>query len=109
MSWRNAPGEGNSERDRIRHLQISTDQWAVIRESIEHPKAIIQQVTARDQTARYLLHTWNPDPAQRRLHGMLDSLEEANHEVKWPSAPVRAAMATRESPGFNGRPSSSPI
>lgn len=31
-------------------MQISTDQWAVIRESLDHPKSIIRQVTARDQT-----------------------------------------------------------
>lgn len=91
MSWRDAPGEGKTERSRMPYMQISTDQWAVIRESLEHPKAIIQQVTARDQTARYLLYTWHPDPVKRRLHGMFDTIEEANREVSWsnprPSTP----------------------
>lgn len=65
------------------YMQIAADQWIVIRESMERPKALIQEVTARDQTARYLLFTWNIDPGKRRLHGMYDTLEDANHEVKW--------------------------
>lgn len=83
MSWRNAPGEGKSERDRMPYMQIAPDQWVVIRESMERPKAMIQLVTARDQTEKYFLFTWNLDPAKRRLHGMYDTLEEANREVKW--------------------------
>lgn len=85
MSWRDSPTEQQTERDRMPYMQIAPDLWVVIRESMEHPKAIIQQVTARDQTARYLLFTWDVEPSRRRLHGMYDTLEEANWVVKWPS------------------------
>ena len=83
MSWRDAPGEDKTERDRMPYMQITPTLWVVIRESMEHPKAVIQQVTARDQTQRYLLFTWHLDPSKRRLHGMYDTIEDANREVKW--------------------------
>lgn len=99
----------NTDRERLPYMQIAPDLWVVIRESLERPKAIIQQVTARDQTSKYLLYTWNVEPEKRRLHGMYNTLEEANQQVKWPHTPVENAMATRRGPGFNGRPSSSKI
>lgn len=86
MGWRDLPQ--NSERDRMPYMQIAPDQWVVIRESMERPKAIIQLVTARDQTEKYFLFTWHLDPTKRRLHGMYDTIEEANREVKWPRTPA---------------------
>ena len=107
MGWRDMPQK--SQREAMPYMQIAPDTWVVIRESMEHPKAIIQLVTARDQTEKYFLLTWHLDPSRRRLHGMYDTLEEANQEVKWPRGPVEKAMATRQGPGFDGRPSSSQL
>lgn len=82
MGWRDLPQR--PVRESMPYMQIAADRWVVIRESMERPKAIIQLVTARDQTEKYFLFTWHLDPTKRRLHGMYDTLEEANREVPWP-------------------------
>lgn len=94
--------EQSTERDRMPYLQIAVDQWVVVRESLEHPKALIQAVTARDQTQRYLLFTWHLDPSRRRLHGMYDTIDEANREVLWnnvmPESPGMPAAMRQPNP-----------
>lgn len=95
MWWRDA--EGTTERERMPYMQIAVDQWVVTRGALEGTDPDSDR--ARLNRTLLAVHLASR-PAKRRLHGMLDSLEEANCEVTWPSVLVYAAMATREGEGW---------
>lgn len=46
-------------------MQIAPGEGVVIRESMKHPKALIQMVAVRDQAEKYLLLTRYIVPATR--------------------------------------------
>lgn len=73
----------NQERERMPYVQIDTDLWAVLRESKEHPAAVISRITAVNGEPRFFLMTWHPNPAQRQMISMHETLAEANREVRW--------------------------
>ncbi|MBP1325680.1 hypothetical protein JOF28_000912 [Leucobacter exalbidus] len=83
-------------------VQIETDLWAVMRYKLEQPAAMIQCVTDRQQITKFLLMTWNPNPSQRRLIAMYDSLDAANAAVKWESAGVKTGRENHRWGGQTG-------
>ena len=70
-------------------IRIERDLWAVMRYRPDQPAAMIYRITDRQQISQYLVMTWHPDPSQRRLDAMYDSLEAADASVKWESTGIR--------------------
>ncbi|MBK0417424.1 hypothetical protein JD276_00020 [Leucobacter sp. CSA1] len=62
-------------------IQIDTDTWIIMRAVEQHPKAIVHRVTDTAGEARFLLMTWWPVPAHRRMVGIYKSLAEADAQV----------------------------
>lgn len=72
-------------------IQIGTDTWIIMREYREIPKAIVHRLTATNGESKYMLMTWEPIAADRRLVGMHASLDDADKAVPWPN-PADANM-----------------
>ena len=66
-------------------IQADTHTWLVLREFPQHPKAIIHLMTDTTGDDRYILMTWHPEVARRRMVGIHPSLEQAEAAV--PSGP----------------------
>ncbi len=71
--------------DRLPPIQTGTDTWIIMREYRQQPKAIVHRLTTTDGTPRFLLMTWEPIAADRRLVSMHTSLDEADAAVPWPT------------------------
>ncbi|UOQ59674.1 hypothetical protein MUN76_11525 [Leucobacter rhizosphaerae] len=77
-------------------IQADTHTWLVLREFPQHPKAIIHLMTDTAGNDRYILMTWHPEQAQRRMVGIHTSLSQAEAAVPWPStAPATPGMPPR--------------
>lgn len=72
-----------SERERLPYIQIDADTWAVMRDSSEHPVALIHRITDHTEVAKFLVLAWHPVPHERRMLSMHDTIEEANRSVRW--------------------------
>ncbi|UOQ60400.1 hypothetical protein MUN76_15430 [Leucobacter rhizosphaerae] len=59
--------------------------WLILREFPQHPKAVVHKMTDTTGEDRYLLMTWDADPAKRRMVGIHKTLGEAEKAVPWPS------------------------
>ena len=71
------------ERERMPYIQVDADLWIVMREDKTRPRAVIERVQWHDGSEQYMLKTWHPEPGQRRLVRIHDTLEDANRSVKW--------------------------
>ncbi len=78
------PDPQASGTKRLPPIQTGTDTWIIMREYLQQPKAIVHRLTTTDGTPRYLLMTWEPISADRRLVSMHISLDEADAAVPWP-------------------------
>lgn len=78
-------------------IKIAADQWIVMREQPDVPKAIIHRVTDTANTERFMVMVWQPIPADRRMVGIYDSLQDAEKSVPWPNRP-----AVPGPPGMSG-------
>lgn len=78
-------------------IQIDTDTWIIMREYRQQPKAIVHRVTSTAGEARYLLMTWEPLVADRRMVAIHKDLFDADNAVPWPS-PVDAGRPRPDSP-----------
>ena len=84
-------------------ITVDADTWLIMREFPQHPKAIVHRVTDTSGEERFMVLTWYPDPAKRRMAGIYRSLSEADAAVPWPTpgtpnlhyAPDDAARAQR--------------
>lgn len=56
-----------------------------MREFETQPKAVVHRVTSTDGVGKYLLMTWEPLEADRRLVAIHPSLSSAEQAVPWPS------------------------
>ena len=79
-------------------IQYDTDTWLIMRDHPTRPKAVIRRVTDRTQVEKYLLMTWDPDPAKWRLHNLYETLEQADKVVLWDNS--AAVNSMRGSPGY---------
>lgn len=79
-------------------IQYDTDTWLIMREHPTRPKALVKRVTDRTQVEKYLLMTWDPDPAKCRLHHIYDTLEQAAQVVTWDNSAAMNSM--RGAPGY---------
>lgn len=77
-------------------ITVDHDTWLIMREFPQHPKAVVSRVTDTAGEERFLVLTWMPDPAERRMVGIFRSLSEADAAVPWPS---------RETPPLHYAPS----
>lgn len=66
-------------------ITVDQDTWLIMREFPQHPKAVIHRVVDTAGEERFLVLTWLPDPAKRRMVGIFPSLSEADRAVPWPS------------------------
>lgn len=57
---------------------------------------MIMRVTDRQQISKFLLLIWNPEPSQRRLLSMYDTLEDANEAVKWDPAGLKTGRESHQ-------------
>lgn len=92
----------STERERQPYVQIDTDLWAVMRESKEQPRAMILRIADRQQIEKYLLLTWHPEPHRRRLIAIYDTLQEANHAVRWDISKHRTGRENHKWGGDHG-------
>lgn len=66
-------------------ITVDADTWLIMREFPQHPKAIVHRITDTSGEERFMVLTWLPDPAQRRMVGIYRTLSEADSAVPWPS------------------------
>lgn len=64
-------------------IQTDTNTWMVMRENRAQPKGVVQRFDGPQGVPKFLLYTWTPDPAFRRLMGIYDTLAGADREVPW--------------------------
>lgn len=76
------------------YIQIDTNLWAVMREPVDHPKAMILGLANRDNVPLFFVLTWHPIPDRRRVIGQYDTLEAANASVGWTEGVAAANRAT---------------
>lgn len=85
------------------YIQIDTNLWAVMREPVDRPVAMILGMANRENVPLYFVLTWHPIPDRRRVIGQYDTLEAANASVLWGDAPIQAASRQMQGPP-NGVP-----
>ncbi|WP_053386259.1 hypothetical protein [Leucobacter japonicus] len=105
--------------ERSNLIQIASDEWVVMREFAQYPKAIIRGMRDASGEARFILLSWHPVRHKQHMMGLFDTKEAAEKAVPWPSrnppVPPRpedreAAEAYRRQSGNdgNGYPPGSP-
>ncbi|MFD5599164.1 hypothetical protein ACFWHR_03810 [Leucobacter sp. NPDC058333] len=62
-------------------IRIDADTWAIMREPVDRPVAMVHRVTDVSGEARFLVLKWNVDPAKRRLTGLYPTFELAEASV----------------------------
>lgn len=68
-------------------IQIGSDTWIIMRETMQYPKAVVHRVTSTMGDPRYLLMTWEPLAADRRLVSIHETLDAADRTVPWAGPP----------------------
>ncbi|WP_346057169.1 hypothetical protein [Leucobacter alluvii] len=71
--------------ERSNLIQVASDEWIVMREFAQYPKAVIRGIRDTSGEARYLLLAWHPVRHRQRMVGIYSSREEAEAAVPWPS------------------------
>ncbi|MGW9021557.1 hypothetical protein ACWGOE_08765 [Leucobacter chromiiresistens] len=66
-------------------IQVASDEWIVMREFAQYPKAVIRGIRDTSGDARYLLLAWHPVRHRQRMVGIYSTREEAEAAVPWPS------------------------
>ena len=74
---------GVAERSNL--IQVATDEWIVMREFAQYPKAVVRGIRDTAGEARYLLLTWHPVRHRQRMVGIFATRQEAERAVPWPS------------------------
>lgn len=65
------------------YIQVDMNLWAVMRYPVDHPVAMILGLVGQNGKPQFLVQTWHPDPAQRRVISQHSDLAAANHSVKY--------------------------
>lgn len=103
--------------ERSNLIQVASDEWIVMREFAQYPKAVIRGMRDSDGQARFILSSWNPVRHKQRMIGLYPTKEEAEQAVPWPTRnpdlPARAEIAKVRQRGpntvdGNGYPPGSP-
>ncbi|MEJ6488570.1 hypothetical protein PQI23_02400 [Leucobacter sp. USCH14] len=84
--------------ERSNLIQVASDEWIVMREFAQYPKAVIRGIRDTSGDARYLLLAWHPVRHRQRMVGIFTTREEAENAVPWPSRSPRLPGL----PGTNG-------
>ncbi|WP_053386984.1 hypothetical protein [Leucobacter japonicus] len=66
-------------------IQIASDEWVVMREFAQYPKAIIRGMRDASGEARFILCSWHPIRHKQHMMGLFDTKEAAEKAVPWPS------------------------
>lgn len=83
-------------------IRLDTDTWAVMRDTPDHPKAIIHRVTDTAGESRYLVMVWHPEPSKRRMAGIFDTIQAADRSVLYDRARVTEALSKTNGPPNGG-------
>ncbi|WP_053353728.1 hypothetical protein [Leucobacter musarum] len=71
--------------ERSNLIQVASDEWIVMREFAQYPKAVIRGIRDTAGEARYVLLAWHPVRHQQRMVGIFATRTEAERAVPWPS------------------------
>lgn len=89
--------------ERSNLIQVASDEWIVMREFAQYPKAVIRGIRDTAGEARYVLLAWHPVRHRQRMVGIFATRTEAEQAVPWPSrspqVPGRADAPPRSDAG----------
>lgn len=71
--------------ERSNLIQVASDEWIVMREFTQYPKAVIRGMRDGAGEARFILSSWHPVRHKQQTMGLFASKEEAEAAVPWPS------------------------
>ncbi len=71
--------------ERSNLIQVASDEWIVMREFAQYPKAVIRGIRDTAGEARYVLLAWHPVRHRQRMVGIFATRTEAERAVPWPS------------------------
>lgn len=71
--------------ERSNLIQVASDEWIVMREFAQYPKAVIRGMRDGAGEARFILSSWHPVRHKQQMMGLYSSKEEAEAAVPWPS------------------------
>lgn len=66
-------------------IQVAWDEWIVMREFPQQPKAVIRAMRDTSGDVRYILSSWDPVRHRQRMIGVFEDRDVAEKAVPWPT------------------------